>query len=267
MLGAIWGHSGLHNVEDSAAFASESLYRAYGSCGLPTTFIAEDPIVFVSMDPRGLHHRRHWKLLQLKSPTATVIVDSPETQMLLSCGLERAATVLPEDLGYSTCQPWTCPSPQSCSSCTWAHILGPHSKSTRWAAVFQVSALRLLCTHPQSGLSTLAAPYTPQAPEPASLWYCEYPGPLSCCHPMQACVPLWQLGVCLRLFHQCCYRLTSTPDPRDTVTLQTLGFQTWFHSCSTGICTSDTSTITTTRVPTSSQPGTPWPHPSWEKKR
>lgn len=124
------GHSGLHNVEDSAAFASESLYRAYGSCGLPTTFIAEDPIVFVSMDPRGLHHRRHWKLLQLKSPTATVIVDSPGDADAVVLWPRRAATVLPKDLGYSTCQPWTCPSPQSCSSCRWAHILGPHSKST-----------------------------------------------------------------------------------------------------------------------------------------
>ena len=53
-------------MEDSAAFAFESFYRAYGSCGLPTTFIAEDPIVFVSRDPRGLFHRRYWKLLQLK---------------------------------------------------------------------------------------------------------------------------------------------------------------------------------------------------------
>lgn len=161
MLGAIWVTYSLHNVEDSAAFAFCSPHRAYGSCGLPTTFIAEDPIVFVSMDPRGLHHRRHWKLLQLKSPTATVIVDSPVTQMLLSCGLERAASVLPEDLGYSTCQLWTCPSsPQSCSSC----IVGSHLGSTlqvHCMAVFQVLALRLLCTHPHSGLSTLAAPYTP----------------------------------------------------------------------------------------------------------
>ena len=148
----------------------------------------------------------------------------------------------------------------------WAHILGPHSKSTPWAPVFQVLALRLLCTHPNSGLSTLAAPYTPQAPEPASPRYCEYPGPLRCLHPMHACVPLRQLGVCLCLFHQRCYGLASAPDPRATATLPTLGFQTWFHSRSTGICRSDTSAISTTRVPTSSQPGTPWPHPSWEKK-
>lgn len=59
MLNAIWGHNGLRNVEDSAAFASESFYRAYGSCGLPTTFIAADPIVFVNMDPRSLLHRRY----------------------------------------------------------------------------------------------------------------------------------------------------------------------------------------------------------------
>lgn len=181
---------------------------------------------------------------------ATVTVEAPERQMLLSHAPGRAAIVLPKDLGYSSPQPRTQPSPQSCSSSTWAHILGLSCKSTPWAPVFQVLALRLLCTCPQSKLSTLAAPYTPQVPEPASLWYWEYLGPrvvITPCLPVSHCSSLG----CTCVFHQCCCGVASTPDPGSTVTLRTLGFQTWLHSCSTGICTSDTSASTTTRVATS----------------
>ena len=146
--------------------------------------------------------------------------------------------------------------------------LGLSCKSTPWAPVFQVLALRLLCTCPHSGLSTLAAPCTPQAPEPASLWYWEYPGPRAVITPHLPVSHCGSLG-CTCVFHQCSCGLASTPDPGATMTLRTLGFQTWLHSCSAGICTSDASASTTTRVATSwfwQKPGTPWPHPSWEKE-
>lgn len=104
--------------------------RAYGSCGLPT-FIAEDPIY--SICQHGPQRPAPQKTLEA---VATEVTNSHshcrltrETQMLLSCGLERAATVLPKDLGYSTCQPGHALHPRAAAAAggltSWVHTPSP----------------------------------------------------------------------------------------------------------------------------------------------
>lgn len=150
--------------------------------------------------PEACTHRRHWKLLQLKSPTATVIVDSPEAadavvlwpRKSCYCVAPRTWDTAPANLGHALhpraaaaaggLTSWVHTQVHSVGSC----FSGLSSESCSAHTHTLVSALWLLHIHlrhqNQLHCGIVRVSWAPELLSPHA--------------KLLQCVPLWQLGVC-----------------------------------------------------------------------